>query len=62
MTNRTFSPVSGWVRTTGCSESGYWAFITRRLSIGMAAAKDDSKLWLARRSSICCLIACGRRS
>ncbi|MCY1457691.1 hypothetical protein D9M71_750080 [compost metagenome] len=44
LTNSTCSPVSGWMRTTGCSASGNCAFSARRLSSGMAAPKLASML------------------
>ncbi|MOA49095.1 hypothetical protein D3C78_1719390 [compost metagenome] len=62
LTNSTFSPVSGWVRTTGCSASGYWALSARRFSIGMAAPKLASMLWRARRPSIFAFTSAGRFS
>ena len=62
LTNSTFSPVSGWVRTTGCSASGYCALSARRFSIGIAAPKVASMLCRARRSAICALMCSGRRS
>ncbi len=61
-TNRTFSPVSGCVRTTGCSASGNCAFSARRFSIGIAAPKIASMLWRARRPAICVFTCSGRRS
>ena len=62
LTNSTFSPVSGWVRTTGCSASGNWAWSARRFSIGIAAPKLASMLWRARSGAIRVLICSGRRS
>ena len=62
LTNSTFSPVSGWVRTTGCSASGNCAFRAWRFSIGIAAPKVASMLWRARRPAICDLTCSGSRS
>ena len=60
LTKRTFSPVSGCVRTTGCSASGNCAFSARRFSIGIAAPKVASMLWRARRPAICVLDVLGQ--
>ncbi|MDT4880768.1 hypothetical protein FQZ97_1165480 [compost metagenome] len=59
LTKRIFSSVSGWVRTTGCSGSGYRDFSARRFSIGMAAPKVASMLWRARSVAILALISSG---
>ncbi|OMI36751.1 hypothetical protein SPAR_23576 [Streptomyces sparsogenes DSM 40356] len=61
MMKRIFSPVSGWVRTTGCSASGNMALRAWRRSVGMTAPKVASMLWRARRPSICALMCSGRR-
>ena len=50
LTNSTFSPVSGCVRTTGCSASGNRSCSARRCSSGMLAPKLASMLCRARRS------------
>lgn len=52
LTNRIFSPVSGWVRTTGCSASGNFACRAWRCSIGRRAPKLASMECRARRSAI----------
>ena len=62
LTYSTFSSVSGWVRTTGCSGSGYCALSARRFSIGMAAPKLASMLWRARRLAMSRFTSSGSRS
>ncbi len=58
-TKSTFSPVSGCVRTTGCSGSGNCAFSASRFSTGIAAPKLASMLCRARSPAIWALMASG---